>query len=157
MQENVLDHQVTICADKITGVNQSLIPTGELVSVQGTPLDFRQSHSIGERLHQIEPGYDHNYVLNKKQQSGDLELAATVCEPKSGRTMECYTTQPGVQFYTGNFLSQDVHTFDKYHGFCLETQHYPDSPNHPEFPTTVLKPNEHFKEVTVYKFGVKNE
>lgn len=161
-QGDILGHLVEIHADRFTPVDAGLIPTGELKPVAGTPFDFRQPHAIGERIQakdeQIErgKGYDHNFVLNGEM--GRLRPAARVVEPKSGRVMEVLTTEPGIQFYTGNFLDGSVKgkggkAYQFRYGFCLETQHFPDSPNQPTFPTTVLKPGETYKSTTVYKFS----
>jgi len=154
----VLDHEVTIEADEYLPVDDTLIPTGKQASVKGTPLDFTTPHRIGERIKEVESdpvGYDHCFVL--RNQSGALKLAATVKEKTSGRVMKIYTTQPGIQFYTGNFLdgSQANGGYKQYEGFCLETQHYPDSPNQPSFPTTILNPGQTYKQTTVHKFLVK--
>jgi len=162
---DVLDHELTLKADKFTPVNSSLIPTGELKDVKGTPFDFTTAHKIGERINdesddQIKAGggYDHCWVLNES--STQLKTFATVTEATSGRVMEVSTTEPGVQFYTGNFLNGSVigrngKPYTKRSGFCLETQHFPDSPNQPKFPSTTLKPNEVYKTTTIYKFSVK--
>jgi aldose 1-epimerase len=161
-QGNALSHLVTIHADRFTPVDATLIPTGELKSVAGTPLDFRKPTRIGDRIdandEQIKfgRGYDHNFVLNRKD--AGLILAARVTEPSSGRVLEVLTTQPGLQFYTGNFLDGTVHgkagkAYPHRSAFCMETQHFPDSPNHPEFPTTVLKPGDHFRSTTVFRFS----
>jgi aldose 1-epimerase len=136
----------------------NLIPTGEIVSVAGTPFDFRTPHAIGERIAKVEGGYDHNFVL--RSGGGTLALAAHVEEPESGRIMEVWTDQPGIQFYTGNFLDGTVvgkggHAYGKHAAFCLETQHFPDSPNQPNFPSTVLRPGQDYRTVTVYKFSAK--
>jgi aldose 1-epimerase len=155
---------MTIYADRCTPVDDTLIPTGELAPVEGTPLDFRTATTIGARVdadhEQIKfgGGYDHNFVLNS--QDGSLALAATVHEPTTGRVMEVLTTEPGVQFYCGNFLDgSDVgkggKVYQRRNGFCLETQHYPDSPNKPNFPTTILKPGERYATTTIYKFSAK--
>ena len=156
------DHILTINADRYTPVDATLIPTGELASVAGTPFDFRQGMPIGARIRSgtqqmvYGRGYDHNFVLNR---SGDgLSLAARVYEPRSGRIMEISTTEPGVQFYSGNFLDSTLvgptgAQYRQTDGFCLETQHFPDSPNKPDFPTTVLKPGETLKSTTVHKFS----
>ena len=158
---DILAHQVTINADRFTPVDKGLIPTGELRSVEGTPLDFRQPHAIGERINSSDEqivlgrGYDHNFVLNR---SGDgLMTAAKVTEPKSGRVLEVLTTEPALQFYTGNFLDGTIHgkggkVYERRFAFCLETQHYPDSPNHPSFPTTVLKPGAVYRTTTIFRF-----
>ncbi len=161
---DVLDHVLMINADEYTPVNRGMIPTGELAPVAGTPFDFRRPTAIGARIaadhEQLRNGlgYDHNWVL--KKQSGALELAATVHEPLSGRFMEVWTTEPGMQFYSGNFL--DGHHIGKSGapypfrgGFCLETQHFPDSPNHPHFPTIILRPGEKYNSTTLYKFLLK--
>jgi aldose 1-epimerase len=154
---DVLGHQMTFYADSFTPVDDGLIPTGEIKAVKGTPWDFLTAHTIGERIAQVPGGYDHNHVL--RNQSGNLALAVKVVEPKTGRVMEVYTTQPGVQFYTGNFLDGTVKgkgvTYQKHAGFCLETQHYPDSPNKPQFPTAVLKPGQVYKQTTVYAFSAQ--
>jgi aldose 1-epimerase len=155
--KDVLGHEVTLPADRYTVVDETLIPTGELKPVKGTPFDFTTSHTIGERIAQVPGGYDHNWVLNN---ASGMHPAATVYEPTSGRTLEVTTTEPGVQFYTGNFLdgtlkgTGDV-TYGKHYGFCLETQHFPDSPNQPKFPSTVLKPGDTLHSTTVYRFGVR--
>jgi aldose 1-epimerase len=158
----ILDHIVTLNADFYTPVDEGLIPTGEILSVKGTPFDFTKPNRIGhgfDKLNNDPKGIDHNIVL-KQCASSDMHQVATVLEPKSGRVMEVYTTQPGVQFYTGNFLNGAFvgreGAYQQYAGFCLETQHYPDSPNQPHFPSTVLKPGEKYNEVTIYKFTVEN-
>lgn len=161
---DILGHVLTIHAEEFTPVNAGLIPTGELAKVKGTPFDFSTPTAIGARImadHQqlkYGGGYDHNWVLKKR--AGALELAATVHEPASGRMMEVWTTEPGLQFYSGNFL--DGHLTGKsgkpHHyrsGFCLETQHFPDSPNQPKFPNTILRPGEKYESLTIYKFTVK--
>jgi aldose 1-epimerase len=159
---SVLNHQIQIFADRFTPVDAGLIPTGELRSVTGTPFDFTTSHRIGERIDAEEEqiklgiGYDHNFVLNKPAPDS-LTLAAIVKDSTTGISMEVWTTEPGVQFYTGNFMDGSVigkggkaHTHRS--AFCLETQHFPDSPNKPEFPSTVLNPGEMYKSRTIYKF-----
>jgi aldose 1-epimerase len=154
---DVLGHEMQITADRFTAVDPTLIPTGELSPVAGTPMDFNQPHTIGERIALVEGGYDHNYVLSDSIMP--LRKVVTVKEPVSGRVMEVYTTEPGVQFYSGNFLdglltgSGNVN-YTRHWGFCLETQHFPDSPNQPAFPSTVLEPGQRYKHTTVYKFGV---
>jgi aldose 1-epimerase len=158
----ILDHVLTLHADTYTPVDATLIPTGELKPVTGTPWDFLNPTPIGLHLKETggKPvGYDHNYVLNKNWFS-DFSLAAEVNDPKSGRTLSVSTDQPGVQFYTGNFLDGTLTgkggvAYNQYSGFCLETQHFPDSPHHDNFPSTVLAPGQTFKTSTVYAFGVK--
>ena len=155
---NVLDHLVTIQADRYTVVNDELIPTGELRPVADTAMDFRQAQSIGARINQVLGGYDHNWVLTKR--NGSLALAATVYEETSGRQMEVFTTEPGLQFYTGNFLDGSLtgkfgNIYQKHAGFCMETQHFPDSPNQPDFPSTVLEPGETYSHSTIYRFSIK--
>jgi len=152
---NILGHLMMINADRYTPVDSTLIPIGELRSVRGTPMDFRSPMTIGSRIKDVPGGYDHNYVLGRVGK--DLALAARVVEPGSGRAVEVWTTEPGVQFYTGNFLDGSVvgkrgMPYQKHFGFCLETQHFPDSPNHPDFPTVVLRPGEEYSQHTVYKF-----
>jgi aldose 1-epimerase len=147
-----------LAADKYLPVDEGLIPTGAQASVENTPLDFRTPRRIGERIREIKAdpvGYDHCYVL--RNQSGSLALAARVKDPGSGRVMEIHTTQPGIQLYTGNFLdgSPAGGCYKQYEGFCLETQHYPDSPNQSSFPTTVLNPGEKYSQTTVHKFLVE--
>ncbi len=161
---DILNHELTLNADRFTPVDKNLIPTGELRPVKGTPLDFTTSTRVGARIDDgydqmvLAHGYDHNWVINRK---GDgLTLAARVYEPSTGRVMEVSTTQPGVQFYTGNFLDGTVtgkhgHVYKRRYGLCLETQHFPDSPNHPDFPSTILRPGETFKSETVFKFSTK--
>ncbi|MBC8422669.1 galactose mutarotase [bacterium] len=152
---DILGHELAINADHYTPVDDGLIPTGEIQSVEGTPLDFRTATVIGARIGQVEGGYDHNFVL--RNQDGSLALASKVSEPKTGRVMEVYTTEPGMQLYTGNFLDGH-HTgkrgaaYHQHYAFCLETQHYPDSPNQPNFPSTLLRPGEKYSQVTVYRF-----
>ena len=161
---DILGHVVTINADKFTPVDKTLIPTGELRPVAGTPFDFRKPTAIGARIKdkdeqlQFGNGYDHNWVLNKKP--GELALVASVCEPTSGRVMEVLSTEPGLQFYVGNFLDGSnvgkggkVYNFRT--GFCMEPQHFPDSPNQPNFPSTVLRPGETFQNTIIYRFSAK--
>lgn len=161
---DINDHVLYINADKFTPVDSTLIPKGKLEPVKGTPMDFTTPTKIGERVDadfeqlKFGKGYDHNYVLNKKGK--ELSLAATVEEPQSGRFLEVWTTEPGVQFYGGNFLDgtdkgKEGKTYVHRGAFCLETQHYPDSPNQPSFPSVVLKPGETYSSTCVYKFGVK--
>lgn len=154
----VLKHEVTLNAAQYTEVNNDLIPTGKLPDVKGTPMDFTASKAIGKEIAQVKGGYDHNWVLSRKG-SGN-ELAATVYDAGSGRVMEVFTTQPGIQFYTGNFLNGSLRdrngrSIVKHAGFCLETQHYPDSPNQSSFPNTILKPGETYQHTTIYKFSTK--
>ncbi|MCK5134799.1 MAG: galactose mutarotase [Bacteroidales bacterium] len=167
----ILDHILYINASRYTPVNDELIPTGELAIVEGTPYDFRKPFVIGERIDEVpgDPGgYDHNFVLDGTAKEKVLDgtskekvLAAKLMDPKSGRFLEVTTTEPGVQFYTGNFLdgtlvSGDV-TYVKNYGMCLETQHFPDSPNQPDFPTTILQPGDKFISQTIFKFGVEEK
>jgi aldose 1-epimerase len=160
---DVLDHVVCIDADRFTPVDSTLVPTGALASVAGTPFDFTTPHSIGARIAddheqlQYGSGYDHNFVLGIGKTP--LERAAFIEEPSSGRTLEVSTTEPGVQFYTGNFLDGSLigkggRPYPRRSGFCLETQHFPDSPNHPAFPSTILRPGEEYRSRTVWRFGI---
>ena len=162
---DILGHVVTINADKFTPVDANLIPTGELRAVKGTPLDFTLPTVVGARIGnddeqlKLGKGYDHNWVLNQKS-VGALTHAVTVSEPTSGRVMDVWTTEPGMQFYTGNFLDNTITgkggwTYAFRNGFCMEPQHYPDSPNQASFPTTVLKPGQIYKNTIIYKFSVK--
>jgi len=156
----ILDHQLMLAADKYLPVDAGLIPTGELADVGGTPFDFRKPTAIGARIKQIQSdpvGYDHCYVL--QNQSGSLALAARVSDPKSGRVLEVHTTQPGIQFYSGNFLDGQPANggYPQYTGLCLETQHFPDSPNQPTFPTANLQPGQTYRQLTVHKFLVEKE
>jgi aldose 1-epimerase len=160
---DALQHELMLNADRFTPVGKTLIPTGELRSVTGTPLDFTKPTAIGARINEnfeqltVAGGYDHNFVINRKDHS--LELAARVYEPKSGRVMEVLTTEPGVQFYSSNFLDgekgKNGHIYNKHAALCLETQHFPDSPNHPDFPSTILRPGQTYHSHTVYKFSTK--
>ena len=166
---DITDHVMMINADGYTPVDDGLIPTGKIDKVAGTPFDFNTPKTIGKDIDsdfgqlKIGKGYDHNYVLNDTPQNEDgLKLAAKVIEPASGRTLEVYTSEPGMQLYTGNFLTgADIGKTDKVYpfrgSFCLETQHYPDSPNKPEFPSTLLNPGEVYESTTIYKFGVVEE
>jgi len=154
---NVLGHILSLIADRFTDVDNDLIPTGDLPSVSTTAMDFKVATSIGSRIDRVKGGYDHNYVLQKKP--GELGLAATLFDPRTGREVKIFTTQPGIQFYSGNFLDGTItgksdKVYKKHYGLCLETQHFPDSPNHPEFPNTILKPGEKYSEETVYQFSV---
>ena len=150
----ILDHQLTLHADSFTPVDEELIPTGEIRPVIGTPMDFRNGKAIGSQLAFI-GGYDHNFVLN--DWDGSLRLAARLYEERTGRVLEILTTEPGIQFYSGNFLDGSLIgrngiAYEKYTGLCLEPQHFPDAPNHPNFPSTVLRPGEEYKQTTVYRF-----
>ena len=160
---DILGHELMLNADRYTPVSDALIPTGQLAPVQGTPFDFRKPTAIGARINNDDvqlkngQGYDHNWVINRT--GPGLQLAARVVEPKSGRTLEVSTTEPGIQFYAGNFLDGTLKgksgkPYPKRSGFCLETQHYPDSPNQPSFPSTLLKPGQQYHSQTVFKFGV---
>jgi len=156
----ILDHILYINASKYTPVNEELIPKGELAFVEGTPFDFRKPTVIGERFNELgnEPvGYDHNFVLDGSE--GEQIMAAKVLDPKTGRYVEVLTTEPGMQFYTGNFLDGSLASgktvFEQHSGLCLETQHFPDSPNQPDFPSTVLRPGEKYITQTIFKFGVE--
>ncbi len=152
-------HLIRINADRWTVVDEHSTPTGELREVVGTEMELLDPTPIGKNIDQVQGlGYDHNYCINQAA-AGELTLAAAVVEPHSKRTMECWTTEPGVQFYTGNYMQhiqgKGGAIYDKQEGFCLETQHYPDSPNHPEFPSTELAPGETYTQTTIYKFGVQ--
>ena len=161
---DILKHEVTINADNFTPVDSTLIPTGELRRVKNTPFDFTTSTAIGKRVEQDDEqlkfggGYDHNFVVNGKP--GVLRQAVKVAEPSSGRVMEVLTTEPGVQFYIGNFLDGSLtgkngKVYQRRYGFCFETQHFPDSPNKPKFPSTVLKKGETYRTTTIYRFGTQ--
>jgi aldose 1-epimerase len=163
-KRDILGHELTIEADRYTPVDKTLIPTGVLAPVAGTPFDFRKPTAIGARIgadhEQIRHGggYDHNYVLNGK--GGALALAARVYEPTTGRTMDVATTEPGLQFYSGNFLDGSIkgkagRAYARRYGFCLETQHFPDSPNKPAFPSTVVRPGQEYRTKTVLTFGTR--
>jgi aldose 1-epimerase len=160
---DILNHLLTIDADRYTPVDATLIPTGQLAPVEGTPFDFRQPAVIGARIdadnEQLRNGggYDHNWVINGA--AGTLRHAATLEDPSSGRTLNVSTTEPGLQFYSGNFLDgtltgRDGRVYQKRSALCLETQHFPDSPNHPDFPSTVLRPGARYQSKTVFTFGV---
>jgi aldose 1-epimerase len=161
---DILQQQLMIRADRFTPVDANLIPTGEFRKVKGSPFDFTTSTVIGARIDQddeqlkLGKGYDHNWVLNNST-AGSLFVAAQAYDPHSGRLLEVSTTEPGLQFYTGNFLD-GIHgkggkVYNRRYAFCLETQHFPDSPNHPQFPSTVLRPGQHFQSTTVYRFSTK--
>ena len=164
-RRDVLDHVLTLNADRYTPVDSTLIPLGELVSVAGTPFDFRTPTAIGARINANDEqlrrgrGYDHNFVLVPA--SSGLTHAAHVLEPTSGRTLDVYTDEPGVQFYTGNFLDGTLHgkqgrVYGHRYALCLETQHFPDSPNEPSFPSTILRPGQEFSSRTVFAFGTSD-
>jgi len=161
---DILKHELMLNADRFTPVDKTLIPTGELRSVKGTPLDFTKPTAVGARIDDnyeqlaFGGGYDHNFVINHK--ASGLQLAARVYEPTGGRVMEVFTTEPGVQFYSGNFLDGTItgkqgHVYKRRYALCLETQHFPDSPNHPEFPSTILKPGQTLHSRTMYKFSAR--
>ena len=161
---SVEDHHLTLAASHYTPVDSTLIPTGVILSVEGTAFDFRGGNRIGEQIDDDDQqllyggGYDHNFVLDRV--SGDLILAATVLEPESGRILEVHTTKPGMQFYTGNFLDGSIMgkngvQYGRRSGFCLETQYYPDSPNQPNFPSSILRPGEVYQTQTVFAFRVE--
>jgi aldose 1-epimerase len=163
-QGDILNQQLTLHASRFTPVSATLIPTGELKSVESTPFDFRKATAVGaridaddEQLH-LGHGYDHNWVLDNKD--GKVTLAAEVYDPTSGRVLRVLTDQPGIQFYTGNFLDGSIKgkggkSYERRSALCLETQHFPDSPNHPEFPTTELKPGQRFHSVTIYSLSAR--
>ena len=151
----ILDHELTLNADHFTPVSKDLIPTGEIKSVEGTPMDFGKGKAIGSEIDDVAGGYDHNFVLN--DWDGLLRLAARLYEPVSGRALEILTTEPGIQFYSGNFLDGSLKgkngvSYEKYTGLCLEPQHFPDAPNHPNFPSTTLRPGEEYSNTSIYRF-----
>ncbi|AMM52843.1 aldose epimerase [Rufibacter sp. DG15C] len=155
--QDALGHVLSIAADRFVTVSKSLIPTGELPKVAGTPMDFQTPVAIGARIGQVPGGYDHTYVL--KETGKHLKHAATVEDPVSGRCLEVCTTEPGIQFYSGNFLDGSLQghggtPYKQHYGFCLETQHFPDSPNQPAFPNTILEPDQKYHQKTVYRFYV---
>lgn len=154
----ILNHTLWIDADRYTPVDNTLIPTGQLTTVKGTPFDLTEPHKIGARIAQVQGGYDHNFVLNKT--GADTKLVAWLQDSATGRKLEVYTTEPGLQFYSGNFLDGSIQNSNgkvipKHGALCLETQHFPDSPNKPEFPSTILKPGEKYHTVTTYKLLVQ--
>ncbi len=154
---DILGHELMLTADNFTPVDEGLIPTGEIKPVKGTLMDFTRPMPIGARIDQVKGGYDHNFVLNNS--GGSLALAASVYEPNTGRVMEISTTEPAIQFYSGNFLDGSNKgkgaVYNKHNGFCLETQHFPDAPNKPSFPSIVLKPGDKYTHLTVHKFSAK--
>lgn len=163
-RSNILNHKIWIDADQITPVDAMQVPTGEFMQVNDTPFDFRKAELIGDRIGKEHEqfdlavsGFDHNYVLNGK--SGDMRRVASVSESSSGRLLEVFTEEPGLQFYSGNYLNDNIIgrggiVYKQHTGFCLETQHFPDAPNQPDFPSTVLNPGEAYKSATIYKFSV---
>jgi aldose 1-epimerase len=154
---DVLGHELMLNADNFTPVDDSLIPTGEIKTVKGTPMDFTRLRAVGSRIAEVKGGYDHSYIL--KRNNKGLSLAGRLYEPNSGRVMEVFTTEPAMQFYSGNFLDglkgKEGAVYNKHNGLCLETQHYPDSPNKPQFPSTILKQGEKYTQLTVYKFSTR--
>jgi aldose 1-epimerase len=159
----ILEHGLTLIADRFTAVSKDLIPTGELRAVAETPMDFRHQERIGARIGEgyeqlgFTGGYDHNFVLN--DWDGSLRTAARLSEPETGRVLEVLTTEPGIQFYSGNFLDGSLIgnrgiVYRRYAGLCLEPQHFPDAPNHPDFPSTVLRPGEEYTHTTIFRFSV---
>ncbi len=157
-EPTILSHVVTIHADKYTAVDSLLIPTGKLPDVKGTPMDFTTGKSVEKDIASVKGGYDHNWVLNKAGKG--LELVANIYDAATGRNLEVLTAEPGLQFYTGNFLDSTLKgknnwVYGKHAALCLETQHFPDGPNQPSFPNTILKPGETYQHTTVYRFSVK--
>jgi aldose 1-epimerase len=156
---SILDQKLKIAANNYTPVDTNLIPTGEIANVNGTPFDFTIQHTIGERIGQVPGGYDHNFILTRT--SSDIEWCASLEDTTSGRKLDVYSTEPGLQFYSGNFLNSNItgkygQVYNKYAALCLETQHFPDSPNNPAFPSTVLKPGEKYHTKTIYRFSIIN-
>jgi aldose 1-epimerase len=159
-KENILNHELVLMSDSITPTDSTLIPNGILAPVAGTAFDFTHARRIGERISEVSGGYDINYKLRNK--TGQLIQAAEVYEPVSGRVLQAFTTEPGIQFYTGNFLNGTItgHNgirYEKHYGLCFEAQHFPDSPNKPQFPTVVLRPGEVYRQLTIYKFSVQGD
>ena len=163
-RRDILDHQLTLAADAFTPVDSTLIPLGTIAPVAGTPFDFRAPVAIGARIEQPDDqlrrgqGYDHNFVLNRR--GSGLVHAASVFEPTTGRVLDVFTTEPGLQFYSGNFLDGSItgkagRVYRHRYGFCLETQHFPDSPNHPNFPSTILQPGAAYRSRTVFRFSTR--
>jgi len=158
-ERDILDHELTLNADRFTPVGPTLIPTGELKGVKGSPMDFTEPATIGSRIGQVAGGYDHNFVLNRPNDNS-LSFAGRVYEPNTGRIMEIYTTEPAMQFYSGNFLDGSIAgkggcVYARHCGLCLETQHYPDSPNQEQFPSTILEPGREYYHRTVHKFSTR--
>jgi aldose 1-epimerase len=157
----ILDHELMLKANQYTPVNDKLIPTGKIEDVKGTPMDFTTAKKIGKEIARVDGGYDHNWVFQKPENRFDM--IASLYHQQSGRYMEVRTTEPGIQFYSGNFLDGTLKNtrggvkYVKHAGLCLETQHFPDSPNQPAFPNTILKPGETYQQITVYKFSTKNQ
>ncbi|MFW5657992.1 MAG: aldose epimerase family protein [Bacteroidota bacterium] len=155
-KRDVLDHELQLHAERYTDIDDENIPTGKIFETRGTALDFTSFRKLGERIHEVPDGYDHNYVLGEG--SNEPELTAILRDSSTGRSIEMFTTEPGVQLYTGNFLDgkltgiQGV-AYNKQYGVCLEAQHYPDTPNHPEFPPTLLEPGDIYRQKTIYKFN----
>ena len=160
IDDNIFNHELQINADRFTPVNEAMIPTGDMLLVNNTAMDFTSFQSIGKSICRTKDGFDHNWILNKKENK--LQLAASLQHSSSGRYMEVYTTKPGLQFYTGNSLNgsllhtKNKDTYGKYAGLCLETQYFPDAPNQSAFPNSIVRPGEIYQHTTVYKFGVKN-
>jgi aldose 1-epimerase len=157
-KESILNHKLMLVSDSITPTDSLLIPTGILSPVAGTPFDFTSPHAIGERIGEVPGGYDINYKLRKH--GNELSLAAEVYEPVSGRLLQTYTTEPAIQFYSGNFLNGTFTgyngvKYNQHYGFCLEAQHFPDSPNKPQFPDVVLRPGQKYSQLTVYMFSTR--
>ena len=157
-EPNILNHELTLRASRYTAVDAGLIPTGSLPPVSGTPMDFTAAHTVGARIASVPGGYDHNWVLDSPGLAS--EPAATLYDPGSGRRMDVFTTEPGIQFYAGNFLDGTLpgkggRTYPKHAGLCLEAQHFPDSPHHPSFPNTILRPGETYRQTTIYRFSAK--
>jgi aldose 1-epimerase len=163
LKDSILEHELMLNADQFLPVGKSLIPFGEYWSVKGTPMDFTEPYKVGERINDnyqqliFAGGYDHNYILNNGENG--INYVGYVYEAKSGRRMDAYTSEPGVQLYTGNFMNgshsgREGLPYKRRHALCLETQHYPDSPNQDHFPTTVLNPGEVYQSTTIYKFSI---
>lgn len=156
-EATILDHELMIAASRYTEVNDVLIPTGKLPEVKGGPMDFNKAKPVGKDIASVKGGYDHNWVLDKNHESG---LVASLYDPGSGRLLEVFTSEPGIQFYSGNFLDGSLTgkkgiRYVLHGGCCLEAQHFPDSPNQPSFPNTILKPGEEYNQQTIYKFSVR--